>query len=75
MATALNAPTDRLRRVIGGDMSQTSVSLAAAGEEPAAVSAQSQSGASDVARTVSGWPMWRRRPRRGPGPRSAPRTS
>ncbi|GIF33294.1 chemotaxis protein [Actinoplanes utahensis] len=48
LATALNATTGRLREVIGGRMSQTAQSLAAAAEELAAVSAQLQSGAGDA---------------------------
>ncbi|WP_433729379.1 methyl-accepting chemotaxis protein [Actinoplanes sp. CA-051413] len=49
LGAALNATTSSLREIIGGRMSQTAVSLAAAAEELSAVSTQLQSGASDVA--------------------------
>ncbi|MEU4619934.1 methyl-accepting chemotaxis protein [Actinoplanes sp. NPDC023801] len=48
LASALNATTGRLRTVIGGDMSGTALSLSAAAEELAAVSAQLQAGAGDA---------------------------
>ena len=47
-AIALNATTASLREIIGGRMSQTAVSLAAAAEELSAVSTQLQSGASEI---------------------------
>ncbi|MEU4427342.1 methyl-accepting chemotaxis protein [Actinoplanes sp. NPDC024001] len=49
LATALDSTTARLREIIGGRMSQTAVSLAAAAEELSVVSAQLQAGAGDVA--------------------------
>ena len=49
LGVALNATTSSLREIIGGRMSQTAVSLAAAAEQLSAVSTQLQSGAADVA--------------------------